>query len=64
MAQIRINTRSGLKEKPYMINSQFLQNWEGKNVIGWAKYVYVVSEICAEWISVPGDYKMWKVGQI
>ena len=25
-----LNTDSHTKEKPYMINSQFLQNWEGK----------------------------------
>ena len=30
MAQIRINTSSRTKEKPYMINSQYLPNWEGK----------------------------------
>ena len=42
MAQIRINTRTHTKEKPYLIYSQFLQNWEGKKKwIGWAKYVYV-----------------------
>ena len=30
MARIIINTRSRTNEKPYMINSQFLQTWEGE----------------------------------
>ena len=32
MAQKRINTRNLTQDKPYMINSQYLQNWEGKKV--------------------------------
>ena len=35
----RINTRSHTKEKPYMINSQVLQNWRDKKING-------VSKIC------------------
>ena len=31
MAGIQINTISHTKEKPYMMNSKFLQNWGGKN---------------------------------
>ena len=56
MVRKRINTRSHTKEKPYMINSYFLQNWlRQKRSIGWAKYVCVcmyVSEICTEEIDV------------
>ena len=57
MVRIRINTRSRTIVKPYMINSQFLQNWEGqKYLIGLPKYVYVC-EIYAEeiFVSFPGD---------
>ena len=39
MAGIRIYTRSSTKEKPYLINFQFLQNREGKQ--GGEKYVCV-----------------------
>ena len=49
MAQIRINTRSHTKEKPYMINSQFLKNWDGKKSQKGEKNTGMhVSEICAE----------------
>ena len=52
MAQIRINTRTHTKEKPYLINSHFFSKLiRQKKSIGWAKYVYV-SEICAEKIFV------------
>ena len=49
MAQIRINTRSRTKEKPYMINSKFLQNREGKQVkncpfFQWAPHWNLISK--------------------
>ena len=48
MAQIRINTRTHTKEKPYLINSYFLSKLvRQKKAIGWAKYVYVcVWDMC------------------
>ena len=53
MAQIRINTRTHTKEKPYLINSQFLQNWEGKkSEKGEQNMCMYVSEICAKGIFV------------
>ena len=54
MARKRINTRSHTKKKPHMINSQFLQNWEGKIKVnrGEQNTCMNVSGICAEGIFV------------
>ena len=52
MARKRINSRNRTKEKPYMINLQFLQNWEGKQVNRESKtrvsmlVGYVLKEFC------------------
>ena len=53
MARIRINTRTHTKEKPYLINSYFFQNWQGKkSQKGEQNTGMYVSEICAEGIFV------------
>ena len=53
MAEIRINTSSHTKEKPYMMTSQFSQNWEGKNgQYGEQRTCLYVSEICGKGIFV------------
>ena len=54
MAQIRINTRTHTKEKPYLINLYFFfQNWEGKKKVkGEQNTCMYVFEICAEVIFV------------
>ena len=42
MARKRINTRNHTKEKLYLINLYFFQNWKGKKKsVGWAKCMYV-----------------------
>ena len=49
MARIRINTRTHTKEKPYLINSYFFQNWLGKKrQQGEQNTCMYVSEIFAE----------------
>ena len=67
MARIRINTNSRTKEKPYMINLQFLQNWEGKkSQLGEQNTCLYVKEICAEGIIMSFPWwliKMLNVGK-
>ena len=58
MARIRINTRNHIKEKPYLVNSYFCQNWYGKKVNRVSKKTCMyVSEICGEGFFV--NFRWW-----
>ena len=65
MAGIGTNTRSHTKDKIYMMNSQFLQDWEVKMAKRMSKIRLCKGEKSAEGIFCCFflRLKIWKVGQ-